>query len=76
MAPAAKPETAPKRGRPFVADDDRREGRIPIKVSDNERAALEAGAKAAGAKLGVWLRELGLAAAAELAPKRRSAKKP
>jgi uncharacterized protein (DUF1778 family) len=53
-----------RRGRPPLENPEQvRDGRVAVKVSTAERDALEAGAAAVGKPLGLWLRELGLAAA-------------
>lgn len=52
-----------KMGRPKLPKGERKSGRIEIRVSGPEQAALESAAERAGLKLSEWLRDVALKAA-------------
>jgi len=52
-----------KMGRPKLPKSERRSGRIEIRVSGPEQAAMDAAAGRAGLKLSEWLRDVALKAA-------------
>lgn len=58
----SKTET-PKRGRPFLSDEDRRDYRVFIKVNLSERKAIDDAAAAAGTSVAEFVRETILKAA-------------
>lgn len=65
-------------GRPPLSEEERKADQIRIRVSSADKATLDAAAAAAGQSTGPWLRDMGLAAAAEQAAKpgkKKSAKK-
>lgn len=65
-------------GRPPLDEEDRRDGQIRVRVTAAEKEILDSAADASGKPTTTWLRDLGLAAAAEIAaaaPKKKAAKK-
>jgi uncharacterized protein (DUF1778 family) len=52
-----------KMGRPKLPKSERKSGRIEIRVSAAEQAAMETAADNAGLRLSEWLREVALKAA-------------
>lgn len=52
-----------KMGRPKLPKSERKSGRIEIRVSVQEQAAMESAAERAGLKLSEWLRDVALKAA-------------
>lgn len=63
-------------GRPPLSDDERKADQIRIRVSSADKATLDAAAEAAGQATGPWLRDMGLAAAAEQAAAKPAKKTP
>lgn len=63
--PRATEESAmsTKMGRPKLPKSERKSGRIEIRVSGPEQAAMDAAAEKAGLKLSEWLRDVALKAA-------------
>lgn len=65
-------------GRPPLSGE-RKFDQVRIRLTAEEKAVLDAAAESAGKPTGTWLRDLGLAAAAEQAadsaPKKKTAKK-